>query len=84
MAKADVQDNAVIPSGSPVGWGAWHGRLAPDGTRNGVGPLGGPDQSLSQRVDASRGRGDAMTAELAEEGARARGARNDQWDKGVV
>jgi hypothetical protein len=54
MDANDPRANATIPNPISVGWGAWHGRNAPDGTRNGVRPLGGPAQSISKRADAAR------------------------------
>ena len=55
MDATDAKNNATIPSPIPVGWGAWPGRSAPDGTRNGLGPLGGPDQSISTRANEAHG-----------------------------
>jgi hypothetical protein len=74
MDDPDLKDNVVVPSPALVDWTNWHSASAPDGTRNGLGPLGGPDQSISERADAARGRD--MVNEFAEEVARARfGAR---------
>jgi hypothetical protein len=73
--QTDVKDNAVVPGGGKTGWETWHSAQAPDGTRNGLGPLGGTDQSISTRADAARGR--EMTNELVEERGRSAARRGD-------